>query len=217
MLISFADFKPKIRRRAGDDGATQRFSDTLIQDAYIEALLALSEYSGEVKEKTWTSSADDTSRFTLPDDFNRLLRVRYDDGTYAVWLNLVEYEGGDYYYDADESGAQKGFLIIGDELVIPCGVDDTETITLVYEAAWIAGTDEDEQMNLPLWAIVAVPYYCVYYMLQNKGIGFAVTGEWKTRRDSGNPTDNPALEGADWFLNKFEAICERHIRHGEET
>jgi len=208
-----------------DADATSRFSDALIDDGVNDGLVALCDYSGQVKQHIWTSVADDTSEFELPPDHIRfldppplrrgvstLVTYTWSDSPY---LGTVEFEPGDYHYGADETDAPIGVQVIGNTLIVTDGVDTDETLTITHEALWPVVTADSDKLDLPYWAERALGFYVVYYCLQSQGADFAVLGNWKTQRDAGRSTDNPGLEGAGWFLKQFEAICERHIRHNE--
>jgi len=222
MTITLSEFRASFRRRAQDTDATQyRWSSELVDDAINDGLRALGDYNGVVAQHTFTSVADDTSIFTLPDGFLRLLspplKVGTTDEDTLSWSDAEYSEEtypapGDAQYDADDASAPKGHRIVGNTLVKPDGLDEGETLTIYYEALWPEVKADTDALDLPYWAEIALLHYCHYYCLMQEGTLFSTQGFWKTQIESGKPTDNPAFEGCDWFLKQFESICQKHIR-----
>lgn len=194
----------------------------MVDDAICDGLRALGDYSGVVTQHTWTSVADDTDSFPLPPDFLRLLSTPplrigvTDDDTISFsdseHLGEVRHEVGDIHYDPDDASAPTGYRIVGDNLIVPDGVDDGETLTIEYEALWPEVKEDADALDLPYWAEIALLHYCHYYCLMQEGTMFSTEAFWKTSQDSGRPVDNPAFEGCNWFLKQFEAVCQKHIR-----
>lgn len=194
----------------------------MVDDAINDGLRALGDYNGVVAQHTWTSVADDTSVFTLPANFLRLLstpplrRGTTDDATVTFstdeYIGEVYPEVEDIHYDPDESSAPTGYRIVGNTLIVPDGVDDEEQLTIEYEALWPAVEQDVDVLDLPYWAEMALLHYCHYYCLMQEATLFSTEGFWKSQQDSGRPTENPAFEGCTWFLKQFEAICQKHIR-----
>jgi len=208
-----------IRRRIGDEeeGDATRFSDDLVLDAINAALFALADYAGQVKQQAWTPTVD-TPTFQLPDDLIRVLRVaRTDPGSDSLsTLAETEYlaysrpEAGEFAPEAGEGYAN--YDLVGSLLLIGDSVTAGQTLTVTYEGYW-EEVKKNGKLELPGWAFGALPLYAIYTLLQKPGATMAVEGGWKTRRDAGKPTDNPALESASWFRIQFERICEKHIVH----
>lgn len=207
----------RIRRRAGDtdDGNRQSWSSEKILDAINEALSALSDYVGWVTEKAYDPLEDDTSVFELPEDFKSVLSLRRTSSlssTNEDYLAIYRPSPGDTYFAPDSASARAGYSIAGRKLIVWDGVDESSVLTLAYQGYWpsVEQAGDDLPVDLPLWAIRAIEYYACFYCLQEPGIGQAEEGKYQTRRSSGRPTDNPALEGADWFAEKFHKICDAH-------
>jgi len=219
MTITLSQFRERFRRRAKDT-ENYRWSDELVDDAINDGLRAFGDYSGVVAEHTWTSGADDTYSFTLPDGFQRLLklplRIGVTDNDTILFsdserLGEIRHGVGDAHYDSDDASAPTGYEIIGNALVIPDGVDSGEELKIEYEKLWPQVEADDDVLDLPYWAEMALMHYCHYYCLMVEGTMFSTEVFWKTNLDS-RPVQNPAFEGCDWFLKQFEMICQKHIR-----
>ena len=219
MTLTLAQLRDRVRRRSNDPEG-RLWKDDLVDDAINEALLALGDYSGKLAQHTFTSSADDTESFELPSDFLRLVKVvppvhSSAGGATTPYLDEYRPEPGEYHYDADDYSAPTGYYILDDDIYFPQGVDDGETVDIVYEALWPAVSADSDEIDLPFWAERAVGYYAIYYCLQLDGVKAAREGFSKTQYESGRPTDNPGLQSASWFFEQFEAICTRNMRKGD--
>jgi len=220
MTITLSDFRERFRRRAKDT-EDYRWSDELVDDAINDGLRALGDYSGVITQHTFASVADDTKTFTLPANFLRQLDTpplktgTTDEDTISFadseYLGEVRYAPEDTDYDADDVSAPIGWRIVGDSLIATAGLDDGETLTIVYEALWPEVKNDSDALDLPFWAEMALLHYCHYYCLMQEGTLFSTETFWKTNLDS-RPIGNPAFEGCDWFLKQFESICQKHIR-----
>lgn len=224
MAISLADLAALIRRRGLDEEEPYRWSDDLITDGVREGLVALADFAGAIKSKTWAVTEDDTSALNLPDDFMRQVinhpyqkSAESDDETLGVMMRdeyLGEYgsEIGDFHADADELTSPLGYQVYGGQVHLLKALDSGDSLTLVYEGLWNSPVDNNDIISIPFWGQRALSYYVIFYCLQSQGVLFSLEGFWKDRVDSGNPLQNPALKSADWFLKKFQEICQPHLQ-----
>lgn len=219
-MISASALAIIVRRRARDEGS-EVWSDDLILDAIREGLRALSDYAGVVSSTELESEDETVLEYDLPSDFIRLLEepALFTPSTSSD-SDIPEYLGrsspgvGEPYYAPSEVGSALGYRIVGTQLQIWSGLDTGETLRIVYEAIWPDIEKLEDTMDLPWWAERALVHYVIFYMLSSEGVTQAVQAFYKDKMDSGNPSQNPALLGADWYKREFDRICEKHIRQG---
>jgi len=185
-----------------------RYADDLLSDALDAALRATQAYSGELVDEVYTAESADQATFELPGNVLRVLRVGGIDNASGVqWYTRAQPQEAIYV-----GSSERYYDVVGQSLTVSPVLEEGDQLRLVMERAWSWPTDAEEEMELPLWVVEALPFYAVYYLLCTYVSRLSVESAWKTRLDSGRPVDNPAKEGADWYLNQFEKRCIRNIR-----
>lgn len=216
MRISKDALTPIVRRMAGDPelgDRPKRFATELVSDAIDAALRATHRYSGAVEFVSWKAEEDSTTQFTLPDGTLRVLRFGViDDIDGVTWYARARPASAGSYM----TGLEESYDVVGDLLLISPELDEGDQVKVFLEKAWMWPNEEQDELDLPVWVVDALPFYACYYLMTEKAAKFAVEGQWKTKQDSGRPIDNPAIEGANWFLGQFQQRCMENIRQEVE-
>jgi len=84
-----------------------------------------------------------------------------------------------------------------------------EGALVYYAAMWDKPEDEDDLITTPACAITAIALYATSYCLLNQAAGSANLAQYRTKVDSGTPTDIPAKDMSDFFLRRFELELQR--------
>jgi len=96
------------------------------------------------------------------------------------------------------------------------------TLQVDYFAYWerVEVDDEQQLLVIPRWMEEAVRWYVLSMALVKPGAQAANLGQYKTRRDSGSPEDNPLLQYARYCLRRYNEALANHPtqdRSGWET
>jgi len=107
-----------------------------------------------------------------------------------------------------------GYLDIGESLYF---ADRTiNNATIWYYAFYKNVATDADVPGVPLWAEWALCNLAIAYMLIPLAIGVADLRRYETRRDAGQPEDNPSRIQADWHVKRYlDAIGKYHGQNRE--
>ena len=132
------------------------------------------------------------------------LPIDHTSASKGYWLRPALFVPG-------EKPDTTGYIDIGASLYFP---DKTITnATLWYYAFYPNVAADGDNPGVPLWAEWALCNLAVAYMLIPYAVGVADLRRWETRRDAGQPEDNPSRVQANWHIKQYGDIIARH--HGQ--
>src|SRR5581483_9386740 len=144
--------RQRVRVELHDAGATQLWSDELLNQWLAEAISAYGHDLPKQAETTWTSVADQ-QEYALPSDYLAAVRVEHPDDYFRVYAPVA---GGDVLEDVSgiptrfRLSEQLTFDVYGGNLVLwPAPDVDGETIRLRYRALYAAPSADADVLATP--------------------------------------------------------------------
>ena len=206
-ILRLLNDEPMLIMDSGDSGDTSitggtTYDSNLVNDAVCAALDA-------VAFRLWKTNFVDIeeagSEFSdLPDDVMEILSV-FDNnlGAYIPrqqmipGKTIVNSEYGNSWLDPAPG-------------VITFGAPLTEKgARIFYMAPWVIPEDETDSIESPDSTQNAIIFYACSYCLLQQASGISTIRQYNTRVDSGQPTDNPTKEMANYFLRRFDIELQR--------
>jgi len=148
--------------------------------------------------------------FSIPSDFLEIAGVRWrknsQSGTDWTWLMPSErFMSG---IDNDD-----GYVVIGDTIRINNNrsASDlaTENVELWYYAGYTEPTGDATVINVPVWAQWAIINLTLAYLLYPLMIGQADLRRFQTKREAGDPEDNPPKVLAMYYTKVYDALVSK--------
>ena len=81
--------------------------------------------------------------------------------------------------------------------------------TISYSASWTKPVKDSEAIESPPATLMCLVLFAASYCLLADSVASANLGNFKTKVDSGQPTDNPAKEMSTFLLKRFEIELQR--------
>lgn len=213
MPYRWSDLKAKITRALDDTARAETETPTWSNDELLDyinyALVAFADHTAQAKTYEYKATAA-VSTVVLPEDFlkigpvwfpnRRLIKpIRLEPGLLFSSTTVTTSSLPIGFYEWPE-----GTLNLTREL------GGGETLTVYYWAHWDEVVGDDSLLSVPVWAREALHWYCLSRAMAKPGIQAAQLGQWKTRRDLGEPESNPAKAFAKYCEEKYEEVLSRH-------
>jgi len=210
MAIQWTILRDRILRVLGDTNReSARWQDDDLNDYINEALISISAHTAQTKTYVTRTEAA-ISALALPDDVlglgplsvttrNELVFFTPMDVTPGTRLSLtsdVLATGQDGYYYEWPKGTVRFVR------PIPSGSD----VTVNYYAYWARVEALSETLSVPRWMEEALKWYCCHLAITKPAAKSSNLRQWNTKRDSGDPTDSPLLDFADYCLKRYRDI-----------
>jgi len=205
MAITWGNLHPQIARKLNDE-AGRRYSEELLRDAVNDALRAFaSSHTGLVKTHQVVGDGA-TATFPLPADMveSRDAGVVAVEWTSGYFLQRMEPFPGTTLPPA-------AYLLLPNA-TIRFGTAPTsgQTVTIYYVAYYPAVVDNTSEIAVPGWAVEAIKLYTAAVALDTYVAKAANLGQYKSRRESGEPEDNPLQELARYYFERYNIILSLH-------
>lgn len=147
-------------------------------------------------ELTTTPAPDDMVKATLPADMIEIAGVKGNE----AWLRPARFVPGQQL-DAD------AYIDNVKEILVR---KDLAPLTLWYYARYTPLASPTDTTELPLWSQWAVINLAIAYILIPHMIGNASLRRFQTRREAGDPTDNPSRTQAEFHLKQYHAMVSNY-------
>ena len=207
-MITWLTLKQQVATGFLDDPTYQTYTETKLLWAINDALTALaSSYTGVASVSDITGDGT-TVEWSLPDNIinerdRGVFGVRWTDD--ETWLRELDYQPG---ATVDPSNTYT---------VWPTGTlglyqapADGDTFRVYYIAYYDGVTADDSIIAVPPWAREALKCYCASSVLAPAYAQQALIRNYQSKRDAGNPEDNPQLRLAQHFMKRYHIICQQH-------
>ena len=227
MSITWAKYRTQIKRSILEDENNLVWSDEQLLDYFSWAVDNFVHHTALAKTITFNDSTVSivpatydmatATEFYLPDD------VFEDVSISGLVYGTVE--GERQYYDPldrtigisiyQDSG--NFYETYGSKLRILEPLGSGNTLTVRYFSYYPTVENDNDTIDLPRWAYVAVAHLMGYYALSPVAIGSANIDRWKDRTDSGNPETNALAEQQRQMQRVYNSILVNHPRQDREN
>lgn len=216
MATYFFQLKEKVIRLLADEIAEESWNDysgvtqgtgfeaPLLKDAIHAALDAITIRFWKSATFDVDGLAEEVSGEDMPDDLLSVEGVY--DKTSGYFLPKLSFIANKTSLIGIESNAWTNYPENTITFVNALGDDGA---LIYYAATWDKPEGEDDLITTPECAITALALYAASYCLLNQAAGSANLAQYRTKVDSGAPTDIPAKDMSDFFLRRFELELQR--------
>lgn len=70
--------------------------------------------------------------------------------------------------------------------------------------------DDNQVIDVPTWAVQPILMLAAAFVQMPYSVTASSLAQWKTRMDSGTPTDNPLIEQVNFFIAQYERALSKH-------
>lgn len=201
MSVTFGEIKNRIIFTTGDDPDTGTdISDDLLEDAVEAALDAILPHCWKPSKYTLSGAA---SSYALPSDVHEVQ---------AVWdSNIDTFIDPAVLAPGEPSASQTGngwFLYPNGYISLYSSLGSSGGV-LYYSAVWDKPSADADVIEAPQYATTPLVLYGASYVLLYRMGAQARLANYKTRIDSGTPTDNPLLDYSTYLIKRFDIEMSR--------
>jgi len=206
MDITFAQLKLKVIRALSDEtldetplgGAT--YSADLLKDGIHAALDAV---SSRIWKPSVSETEGDIDEFELSADTLDVEAVY--EKTLGIFLPRISMRVG----MSLSSSSGNGWLLYPNNKLTFINSVGSLGCTVYYSSWWAKPDKEADFIEAPAQTLTCLILYASSFCLLADSTSSASIDRFKTKVDSGAPTDNPAKEMSDFFLRRFEFELQR--------
>lgn len=206
----------QIGRKLNDESHAT-WSEDLLRDCVNDALRALaSTHTGYASDFDITGDGS-TWQYDLPSNIVQTP----DAGVYAVlwdseenaWLKELDYWPNTAWESSTRSSSSNplGYVLWPQGKIsfsrIPA---DGQEVTVHYVRHYYEVTSSSTVINVPTWALEAIKLYTCAAALEPMGVKTGKIARFKTRRESGDPEDNPVLLLVRHYMDRYHEILRSH-------
>jgi hypothetical protein len=210
MSIIFSDLKRKVLRALSDEPETEGSGDTpLGGNTYSAALLedAIHAALDAITVRIWKPSIftvdGGLEEEDLPDDLLDVEAV-YDE-TAGIAIPKLSLKVG----ESITSSLGNAWTMYPSKKLTFINELGTSGATVYYSALWAKPSSDSEEIEAPMMTLTCLILYAVSYCLLVDAVASGNLANYKTKVDSGQPTDNPAKEMGTYILKRFEVELQR--------
>jgi len=207
-MITWLTLKQQISGGFLKDPLYSKYDEDQLLWAVNDALVALaSSYAGVVSVSDVVGDGT-TTEWPLPSNVvegrdRGVFGIRWTDG--KTWLRELDYQPG-----AAEDSTNTYAVWPTGTINLYAAPRSGTTFKLFYIAYYNRVEDDNSVIDIPDWAYEAVKCYVAASVLAPSYAQQALLGNYKKKRDSGNPEDNPQLRLSQYFLKRYHTICQQH-------
>lgn len=205
-MTTWADIDPKLESLLGD---ASQVDATDRMDFFNMAMV---HFASTHTAKLLTASFDGdgaTDDFAMPTDLLDLYAVYSED--HGMFLEPKDFLPG-IAWDT-EAGYPSSDRPIG-YIEWPMGTihlffppeTGTDTVKVWYFGLWLEITADDTDVEVPVWAHEPLLDYAAAIGILTELSDASVLNEYKTRVDSGKPTDNPFIQASDAWMKRYHDL-----------
>lgn len=160
------------------------------------------------KPTDWLQMAGVTiDQVPLTDAIILPLPIDHTSASKGYWLRQVDFVPG---LQPDTTG----YIDTGS--VIYFGDTTISNATLWYYSFYPTITTDTDAAGVPLWAEWGIINLAIAYMLIPAAVGVADLRRYETRRDAGQPEDNPSRIQANWHMKQYLDTVSRYRGQNRE-
>lgn len=203
MATNFGELKSKVLRILRD--TVNDTGDAIQGNVYFAEILQDSVHAAlkRVSNRLWKNSVmsieTEGTVFALPSDLLDIQSV-FDNKT-GMFLPKIDFAPGQVLSPSNSANAWMDFP--GNSLTF-LNTIGTEGAKVYYMAHWTLPTKDNDVLECPEVCITALVLYAASYCLAAAAVESGDVAQFRTKVDSGRPTDIPAKDLSDWFLRRFE-------------
>jgi hypothetical protein len=214
MSVTWGTFKASLARRLGDT-TYDTYSEALLKDAVNAALEQFATLHTGVASTFDLSGDGSTYEYSLPSDIIEsegacLYAVHWKD---QIWLRRIEPFPSTEWPSTKRSTTSRpaGYMLWpASKINLTRTPEDGQTVELYYVAHYPEVVDDDTLITVPRWAREPVTLYCMAIAAESIAMDTGELAQYKSRRDSGDPEDNPLLRLAEHYIKRFYHLLSMH-------
>lgn len=212
--MNWATLKAQIARKL-DDPTYNKYSEDLLEDGVNDALAAFASAHTGIASDFEITGDGSTYDFDLPDG----IVESEGKGVYAVhweknaWLKELEYWPGKAWKSSSRSTSTvpKAYVLWPRGKISFTRIPDSgQAITVHYVAHYPIVSGDTTEILVPRWAREAIKLYVAANALEPTATSTGDLRRWNKQRDSGNPEDNPVLQLAHHYMQRYYDILAQH-------
>lgn len=144
-----------------------------------------------------------TVEFPLPDN-----NIGTEDAVVGVMVGPAWMRRA-YVWPSDALEARNTYLLWpGGTIRFP--VPPSKDLTVYYVAFYPSPETDDSVITVPSWAEEALAYYAAAKLLERIAAKTAQLGAFKSRKEAGDPEDNPILRLVEHYYRRYKSILAAH-------
>jgi len=214
MTVTWATVKEQIARKLNDP-THKTYPEALLLDAINDALTAFAAAHTGVASDFGITGDGETYEFALPWD----IVEEGGAGVYAVhwkqntWLTRLEYWPGESWADTARSATSNpfGYILWPQGKISFSRIPADEQVVTVHYVAYYPEVSVDASViTVPRWALEAIKLYSAAVSLEPTSTKAGKLGQYKSRREAGEPEDNPLLRLAEHYMKRYYEILAVH-------
>lgn len=215
MTVTWATLKAQIARTKLSDPGYSQYSEALLLDAANDALIAFAASHTGVASDFELEGDGETYAYDLPSN----IIEEEGAGIYAVhwknneWLQRLEYWPGNVWPSSSRSTTSNPMAYVlwpYRKISFTRIPADGQDITLHYVAYYDTIVDDDSVIDIPRWALEAIKLYAAAVALEPASTKAGRLGAYRSKRDAGDPEDNPVLRLAEHYLKRYWDLLAGH-------
>lgn len=212
MARRWGTLKERILRALDDEDRTNpTWSDTELTDYLGFALDDLANHTA--RHVTWEyEAAGEVETVELPDDVLAVGPVWFPDRELLVKVDL---EPGMLFNDITVTSTSfpQGYYEWPDGVLnLTRTLGAGETLTVFYWGYYGVPDRDEKTLESPRWADEALYWYMLATAMTKPGVSEAMLNRFNTRRDQGQPEQNPVKKYAEYCLERYHGILNEHPR-----
>lgn len=153
-------------------------------------------HTADIKTATPTLTA---KQFSVPSDLIEIAGIKVQDVNSLDWRWLEPIT----IFPASEPREQGYYISDGKITVLD---EDIQGTTILYYTGYTSIASDSTTLSLPFWAEWAVMNLAMAYILYPYMVGVADLRRWQTKREAGDPEDNPPRRQAEYFWDIYKKI-----------
>ncbi len=216
MSTTWSVLLEQIGRKLNDESHAT-WSEDLLKDCVNDALRALaSTHTGYASDFEITGDGT-TYQYDLPSNIVQTP----DAGVYAVlwdqdesaWIEKLEYWPGTAWESSTRSTTSNplGYVLWPQDQISFSRIPESgQEIVVHYVRHFNEVVGGATVINVPTWALEAVKLYACAVALEPMTTKTGKIARFKTRRESGDPEDNPVLLLVQHYMDRYDRILRAH-------
>ena len=213
--IAWGTLKPQIARKL-NDSTYKTYSEDLLLDGVNDALEAFAAAHTGVMSDFQLTGDGTTYEFDLPGD----IVEEEGAGVYAVhwekntWLPRLEYWPGEAWPNSTRTTSSRplGYILWPQGKISFSRIPDSaQAVTVHYVAYYPEITSDATLITVPRWAREAIKLYVCAVAMEPASAKAGKLGQYKSRKEAGQPEDNPLLRLAEHYMRRYYDILNAHM------
>lgn len=174
---------------------------------------ALAEFAQHTAVATATAYPEAIGvEYDLPDNIlsgepiDQTILVFFEQSTGAV----THYQPVDYTEDLETRRIDRGYYSVGQKLYLTTAPGAGNTLKVRYFAHYDKPYVDSDLVKVPEWAIAPLGYLIGFHALAGFALKASSIRQWNTKKDSGNPVQNPLADQQKYFRRLYDEALLRY-------